>query len=324
MIGAMADLRRIVLAVILMGIATAVSSGQESSAKSDDSKVEQLGPGDHVRTLVVDNLGRTAIVHVPPKYDPERPTPVVLALHGAAMSGRVMALFCGLNETADEKGFIVVYPYGTGIGPLLTWNAGAFVEEIASQADDVKFINKLLDDVGLVCRVDPKRVYACGMSNGGMMCYRLAADLSNRIAAIAPVGGTMAIGDVHPQRPVSVIHFHGTLDPLVPYDMGLGKPQMFLRLRSVEESVQAWVKLNGCDAMPTETDVLSKADDELKVVRQIFGPGNEGSEVVAVTVEGGGHTWPGQKPPVKFIGKSTMSVSANELLWAFFEKHPMK
>jgi polyhydroxybutyrate depolymerase len=103
--------------------------------------------------------------------------PVVLALHGAAMNGSMMVWFSGLNKKSDEAGFIVVYPSGTGIGPFCAWNAGNFG---ARTADDVAFVGKLLDDFASVVSVDEKRVYACGMSNGGMMCYRLAAELSER------------------------------------------------------------------------------------------------------------------------------------------------
>ena len=183
-----------------------------------------LGPGDHTRTLMMGEQKRTYLVHVPKGYDPKKPTPVVLALHGAAMNGPMMVWFSGLNKKSDEAGFIVVYPSGTGTGPFLTWNAGGFKGKMAEgKADDVAFIGKLLDDLGTVVKVDEKRVYACGMSNGGMMCYRLAAELSDRIAAIAPVAGTIAIEESKPKRPVPVIHFHGTKDTLVPFEMAKGK-----------------------------------------------------------------------------------------------------
>ena len=118
-------------------------------------------------------------------YDPKKPAPVVLALHGAAMNGPMMVWFSGLDKTSDKEGFIVVYPSGTGTGPFLTWNAGGFKGKMAEgKADDVAFIGKLLDDLDTVVKMDEKRVYACGMSNGGMMCYRLAAELSDRIAAV--------------------------------------------------------------------------------------------------------------------------------------------
>ena len=166
-------------------------------------------------------------------------------------------------------------------------------------------------------------LYATGISNGGMMCYRLAAELSERIAAIAPVAGTIAIDESKPKRPVPVIHFHGTKDNLVPFEAGKGKKPSFVKFEDVEGSIRTWVKLNGCEAEP-KTDTLSKDGDETKVTRKIYGGGKDGADVVLIVIEDGGHTWPGQQPPVGFIGKSAKNISANDLMWEFFQKHPMK
>jgi polyhydroxybutyrate depolymerase len=185
------------------------------------------------------------------------------------------------------------------------------------------FIGKALDDLGTIVNVDAERIYACGMSNGAIMCYRLAAELSDRIAAIAPVAGTIAIQEGNPKRPVPVLHFHGTKDQLVPFEMAKGKTPKFMKLKFVADSIQTWVKLDGCDEEPKIT-VLSKDDDEMKVTRKNYGGGKDGAEVVLVVIEGGVHTWPAQQPPVAFIGKSALNISANDLIWEFFRKHPMK
>jgi polyhydroxybutyrate depolymerase len=290
----------------------------------DTSKSEPLGPGDHSRSIMMGEQKRKYLIHIPKQYDPKSPTPIVLALHGAAMDSSMMVWFSGLNAKSDEAGFIVVYPSGTGVGPLRTWNAGGFSDKLADgRADDVAFIGKLLDDLGTVVTVDEKRIYACGMSNGGMMCYRLAAEMSDRIAAIAPVAGTIAIEESNPKRAVPVMHFHGTNDKIVPFEITKKNMPPFMKLKGVEESVQIWVKLNGCNQEPT-IDTISKEGDEFKVTRSCYGGGENDSEVVSVVIEDGGHTWPGQKPPVGFIGKSAMNISANDLMWEFFKKHPMK
>lgn len=312
-------MKQAVIMTALFGLMASSAFAQDTPKQSDP-----LGPGDHTRTLMMGEQKRTYLVHVPKGYDPKKPAPVVLALHGAAMNGSMMVWFSGLNKKSDEAGFIVVYPSGTGTGPFLTWNAGGFKGKMAEgRADDVAFIGKLLDDLGTVVEVDEKRVYACGMSNGGMMCYRLAAELSDRIAAIAPVAGTIAIGESKPKRAVPVIHFHGSKDSIVPFEMAKGKAPAFMKLKGVEESVQTWVKLNGCDEKP-KTETISKDGDEMKVTRTIYGGGKDGSEVVLVVIEEGGHTWPGQQPPVGFIGKSAKNVSANDLMWEFFQKHKLK
>ena len=283
-----------------------------------------LGHGDHQRSLMVDGIKRSYLIHVPKSYAPDKPTPVVLALHGAAMNGSMMVWFSGLSKKADEAGFIVVYPSGTGTGPFLTWNAGGFQGRMAEgRPDDVRFVSSLLDDLATVCSVDSKRVYACGMSNGGMMCYRLAAELSDRIAAIAPVAGTIAIGESKPKRPIPVMHIHGSKDTIVPFEVKKANKPPFMQLKSVMESIDIWVSLNGCESNPVK-ETISTDRSDLKVTRSIHGGGKDGSEVVLVVVEEGGHTWPGQQPPVGFIGKSTKSVSANDLIWDFFQKHQMR
>jgi polyhydroxybutyrate depolymerase len=315
----MAKLRRSVFVLLLIGLITGHSLAEDRPEQPASST---LGAGDHERTLTMDDLERRYLIHIPESYDPQKPTPVVLALHGATMNGPIMARFCGMSAKSDEAGFVVVYPTGTGKKPLLFWNAGGDWEGMGRKADDVAFLGKLLDELATLVNVDTKRVYACGMSNGAMMCYRLAAEMSDRIAAIAPVAGTVAVDESAPKRPVPVIHFHGTNDKLVPFETAEGKFRATLRGMTVDDSIQTWLKLNDCDASSKVIDVLSKPDDELKVTRTSYGSGKDGAEVVLIVIEGGGHTWPGRKP--RFLGKSALNIPANDLIWEFFEKHPMK
>jgi polyhydroxybutyrate depolymerase len=268
---------------------------------------------------------RSYLVHVPPKYEAKKPTPVVLVLHGAGTNGQITVSFCGLNKKADDARFIAVYPNGTGLaGLMLTWNSGGFRRQGAGAPDDVAFIGKVLDDLAAVVNVDPKRVYATGMSNGGMMCYRLASELSDRIAAIAPVAGTMAIANYNPKRPMPVMHFHGAADKIVPFAGPGGREPRFMGFKSVEETIKICVRANGCPQKPTTVILPDKAGDGTPVTKKTYGPGKDGSEVILFIIEGGGHTWPGRQPPVNFLGKSTKNISANDLIWEFFEKHPMK
>jgi polyhydroxybutyrate depolymerase len=283
-----------------------------------------LGPGNHDRSFKIGETDRSYFVHIPPKYDANKPTPVVLVLHGAGTNGSITVWFTGMSKKADDAGFLAVYPNGTGLaGLMLTWNAGGVRAKQDGQADDVAFLGKVLDDLANVANVDSKRVYATGMSNGGMMCYRLAAELSDRIAAIAPVAGTMAIDNYNPKRPVPVMHFHGTADTMVPFGGPGGRTPKFLGFKSVEDTIKICVKANGCPEEPEIVKLPDKTGDGTPVTQKTYGPGKGGAEVVLFVIEGGGHTWPGQQPPVGFIGKSTKNISANDLIWAFFEKHPM-
>ncbi|MFN6052976.1 MAG: alpha/beta hydrolase family esterase [Planctomycetia bacterium] len=303
---------------VLVGIFSFLGDGESQTLEVP------LGPGDHQRTLEVGGLKRSYVIHVPKTYMRGKPTPVVLALHGAAMNGPMMVWFSGLSKKSDEAGFLVVYPSGTGTGPFLTWNAGGFKGKMSEdRPDDVTFISNLLDDLGTMVTVDAKRVYACGMSNGGMMCYRLAAELSERIAAIAPVAGTIAIGESKPSRPVPVMHVHGSKDQVVPFEIRKDNRPPFMQLKGVMESIDVWVKINGCEDMP-RTETISSDPSDMKVTQTVYGGGKNGTEVVLVLVDGGGHTWPGQQPPVGFIGKSTKSISANDLIWEFFRRHSLR
>jgi polyhydroxybutyrate depolymerase len=287
---------------------------------------EPLGPGDHFRSVKVDGQERSYHLHIPPQYDANKPTPVILAFHGGGTNAPIMALSCGLTTKADDAGFIVVYPNGTGEGNLmLVWNSGGFRDPNArNRPDDVAFVEALLNDLATVANVDSKRVYATGMSNGGMMCYRLAAELSDRIAAIAPVSGTMSVNRCRPKRPVAVIHFHGTADKRVPFDGPDERTGRFLSFKSVKETIRFWARLDGCPRKPEITDLPDSADDGTTVKRTVYGPGKEGVEVIHYTIEGGGHTWPGRQWPVPWLGNTSRDISATDLIWEFFQKHPMK
>lgn len=284
-------------------------------------QTEPLGAGDHRRTITVDNVKRSHWIHVPPKYDPKAPTPVLLVLHGAAMDGKMMEVFSGLNKTADKYGFIAVYPNGTGPGGvLLTWNAGLFPGDLNKndKADDVKYLGKVLDDVEHALNVDKKRIYVTGLSNGAMMSYRLASEMSDRIAAIAPVAGTMAIEKYAPSRPIPVLHFHGTKDTLVPYngpDKTAEVPK-FMRFRSVDDTILTCVRANGAAEQPTETEIDAK-EPNLRIKCKTYANGK--ADVILYTIENGGHTWPGSMLAPAFLGLSTRHFSANEVMWDFFK-----
>jgi len=286
---------------------------------------ERFDSGDHTLSLAVGGLQRSAIVHVPPQYDRAVAMPVVLAYHGGGGNADTMVRFSGLNAKADEVGFIAIYPNGTGrLQRMLAFNGGNCCgQAAANDVDDVEFTRRLLDEVADACTIDPKRVFATGMSNGGIMAYRLASELSDRIAAIAPVAGPMGRKDCSPRRPVSVIHFHGTADEFAPFHGGRGKGVSGTDFFSVADSIAAWVEADGCNGEPVSTTFPGNAADGMPVRRTTYGPGRDDAEVVLITIEGGGHTWPGREPRLAALGKSTLSVSANDLMWEFFQRHPM-
>ncbi|MEM6366168.1 MAG: PHB depolymerase family esterase, partial [Planctomycetota bacterium] len=259
--------------------------------------------GDSLREVQSGELQRRYRIHVPVSYDGTEATPVVIAFHGGGGNPESMILLSGLNEKSDEAGFIVVYPYGSGrqSDRGLTFNGGECCGYAMNRdVDDVGFVDAILDDLQSVANIDPDRIYATGISNGGIMTYLVASELSDRIAAIAPVGGPMMTDDCHPTRPVSVMHFHGTGDELAPFGGGKGKGSpgipAFLRpeFRSVEFTMQNWIHANGCNPEPTIEQLPDIADDGMRVTRKTWSGGRQESEVVLLEIKNGGHTWPGR------------------------------
>jgi polyhydroxybutyrate depolymerase len=224
-----------------------------------------------------------------------------------------------------------VTPQGSG-DTVPFWN-------IAAGSDDVRWIGALFDDVERTTCIDAARVYVTGMSNGALMTSRIACEYADRIAAVAPVAGITDPPGCRPSRPVPVIAFHGTDDRFLPYNGGLGTGTADLplpdgsgarigdRLRelrgdvpafaSVPDSLAAWARRNACTGRPAETKV---ADD----VTLVSYACPRGAEVSLYRVEGGGHAWPGSAVSAgvaTIVGRTTTSISANDLMWAFFRTH---
>ncbi|HXF66530.1 MAG TPA: PHB depolymerase family esterase, partial [Burkholderiales bacterium] len=184
-----------------------------------------LAPGDHEFVLLHRELRRSYLVHVPPQARSGRPLPVVINFHGAGGNARIQKWYSRMDEAAVRHGFIAVYPDGTGgiAGGQLTWNAGTCCGwAAAARVDDVGFALALLEDLAQRTPLDRTRVYATGLSNGSMMAYRLAAEASHRIAAVAGVAGAMALARFAPAVPVPVMHIHSVDDRRALYAGGLG------------------------------------------------------------------------------------------------------
>jgi polyhydroxybutyrate depolymerase len=285
------------------------------AAAPADTPAEPVAP----RKLKSGGKDRTYLLHVPKGLDPKTPAPVVVVFHGAGMTARIMRAVTGLDAVADKHRFVVAYPDGTGFVP--TWNSGG-IPFVVNKADDVAFARDLLADLNGVATADPKRVYAAGFSNGGMMTYKLANEASDTFAAVCAVGGTMTYDEPTPKRPVPVLHFHGTEDAFVPVTGSPATNPKGPSFKSVEATARAWAKANRCDAAPTESD-LPDVDpaDGCKVKRMVCGGGTGGAEVVVYTIEGGGHNWFGRPSLGGLTGRSTTDVDVNARMWEFFQKH---
>lgn len=288
--------------------------------------MSSLTLGDHERRLAVGESERTYLLHVPSVSAPAAGWPVVLAFHGGGSNPSAMANFSGLSETADKRGFVVVYPAGTGIiDAARTFNGGNCCGRAKRlEVDEIAFVTAILNELPQLVAVDPRRIYATGMSNGALMAYLVADKLSQRIAAVAPVAGPMGLETCAPSRPVSVIHFHGLADDFVPFHGGVGKKSISkTNFFSVGHSISAWVAANGCDALPVLEELPPQVDDGTQVTRHTFRSAESSVEVVLYEIHGMGHTWPGRESPYPALGRVTRNVDANEAMWEFFARHPL-
>lgn len=301
------------MGILLIGICSAniLQPGNRFNSSSDIDE-----------TLISDGLTRSYLIHLPTNYQKNEKLPVVLVLHGGGGNGKNNIEMTGFNDKADKEHFIVVYPNGTGrlSNILLTWNAGNCCGyALDNHIDDTSFLRSLIEKMEQNYNVDAKRVYATGLSNGGMMSYRLGCELSDKIAAIAPVAGALNL-DCRPTEPVSVIAFHGTADQHVPYQGGkpLKKVDPHDRTdHSVASAISFWVNSNKCNPKPT-----SKHNGHITV--DTYSGGKNGSEVVLYTIEGGSHSWPGGVKPRMLADVPTKEISATDLIWDFFLHHPKK
>ena len=286
----------------------------------------ELPEGTSWQWVSVNSEERRYLVHVPAESGEGDSRPVILCFHGGGSNPEQMMGYCGLNEKADEEGFLVVYPEGSGrLEAVRTWNAGnccGYAQR--RKVDDVAFVRALLDDLQERADIDADRVFATGISNGAMISYRLASELSDRIAAIAPIAGPMGFEECSPEHPVSVIHFHGTDDEFAAFGGGPGKRSVSRTdFYSVRHTIDAWVAANQCDPEPVTAELPDRADDGMTVRSEIYSSRESGAEVALYVIEGGGHTWPGRIPRAsRFLGPSTRDISANDLMWAFFQRHP--
>ncbi len=268
-----------------------------------------------------DGRTRTYLIHLPASYNKDKAWPVVLVFHGGGGNGEQMAKLTGFSRKADQEGFIAVYPNGTGLwqSRFLTWNAGnccAWAYE--NRIDDIGFIRALIAKLKKDYAVDDRRMYATGISNGGMMSYRLACELSDQIAAIGPVAGAQNL-DCKPLKPVSIIVLHGTADLYVRYEGGPPLRMFDVRNprvdRPVSQAVGFWVKEDGCTEKPAR-------ERNGRVTVERYSGCSAGTAVTLYTLQDEGHTWPGGPKWAFWADEPSREVSATDVIWEFFRHHP--
>jgi len=327
--------------------AAALAACAPASARPSTCSAAQAKPGAALTCELPGFERRPYDVHLPADYAPARPVPVVLAIHGGGGNSRAAArTSCPggdvgspdcLHAIASREGVAVVYPNGTGarlLPNVRTWNAGGGGNGwqcVSGRAckdgvDDIAYFRALLADLSRWVAVDPRRVYATGLSNGGAMSHRLACQLSDRIAAIAPLGGENQYSTTAacaPGRPVSVLDIHGTRDPCWPY--GGGKAACLQRddtsKISVDASMRIWATINGCKSMQPARPMASEPGVETERIRWT----GCRAETELIRTAGGGHVWPGgwAYSRESIIGPMVRGWSANRVILDFFRRNPM-
>ncbi len=274
-------------------------------------------------SLYHNEIWRTYLIHLPPQYNSSEDNkyPLILVLHGgfgSAYNIEEQSKFSIKADTAKIP-FIVVYPEGVK-SPIniSTWNAGGCCGYSANtNIDDVGFISTLLDTIEQKYLIDKNRIYVSGMSNGGMMTYRIASELGVRIAAIAPVASVMVNENIfEPEISIPIIHLHSFQDDSVPIEGGLGDGVANYEYPPLDSVLNIWANLNLC----TKIDTIS--NESGKFLYKTWTNCNDEKNIELYITYDGGHSWPGGSVPRIGADPVSAQIDGTNLIWDFFIKHP--
>jgi polyhydroxybutyrate depolymerase len=335
----------VAIALGVTTIAVSVAAAAPSAAATSSTGLKPMS-GAYVFSFRFDNRLRDYRLHVPPAAASGKPLPLVLNLHGATQNGQLEEVVTsGMDANADANGYLVVYPDGTRISKVLTpdpvaknaqygWNAGACCGlPVTKKINDVGFLLKVIADVAKRTPVNLRRVYMTGISNGGMMAYAMAAEASNHIAATASISGQVELPHIHPSRPVPTMEFHSVNDPIAMWD---GVPNRNPTLRfTVLQGIHQWVVADHCRSNPHVAPTIVGAPGSISAgetaTEITYHSCADGTEVVLWKLTGSGHVWPGSTlntgPKSSWllagVGRGTVLVNADELMWQFFERYQL-
>jgi polyhydroxybutyrate depolymerase len=296
--------RKILFIVFVLTVVTACGRPLRGRLTQTPSQPSPAGSSTFDATLTSSGLTRHYLLHVPPSYSPSNPVPLVINFHGLNSNSQQQENLTGMSLKADREGFLVVYPDGLNG----QWNTGSGT----AGRTDQQFIRDLIVTLEGQYNIDPKRIYATGISNGGGMTNRLGCDLADVIASIAPDSGAYNFWqDCNPSRSVPVLAFHGLDDRVIPYEGGTPK----IMVPPIEEWASSWAKRNGCSATPQTTTPVET------VTVHIWSGCQDGAEVILYTLANHGHSWPGSAVMPASI--TSQAINATDVIWEFFKTHPM-
>jgi polyhydroxybutyrate depolymerase len=307
-------LRRLALIAALVASGTCTSSRAASTAAASKSgscsSATGHDPGETTQTIRSSGRDRSYVLYVPPGYTGHRRVPAVFNWHGYGQSAQAQLTYSGFEQVADREGFLIVAPEGQGTPPHFNLTT----TPPPGETDDVLFAEDVLHDVQRHLCIDDKRVFTTGLSNGGAMSAVLACRASRLFAAFGSVAAVVWAPVCDSARSLPLMAFHGTADPVVPFDGGTvtccGNPH----IDAVADTMRNWATHDTCMAAPTDTRVAPH------IVHRVWAACRPPGGVELYIVEGGGHAWPGASISVS---GSTNEIDATSLLWEFFKQHPL-
>jgi len=324
---------RAAFVILALAFLCTLALGRRDSFGQGILRRQKNPAGEVERSLTVSGVRRTYFLHVPSKTNPGR-IPLLLVFHGGSQTAADASKVTGYDAVSDREGFVVAYPQGFN----KSWNDGRGTTDAERKGvDDVGFVRALIEDVRKLESIDPARVYATGMSNGGFFTQRLGCEMSEVFAAIGPVIASMpsALSErCHPDRPISVIAIQGTADPLVPINGGEVGGDKHLgaggEIEPADTTYHDWAERNGCSTNPASTKLPVRESDGTSVEELRYTGCSNRTEVVFYKVSGMGHRWPApQQPPPRplidrVLGPFSTNLDATEKIWSFFASHARK
>lgn len=315
-----------------------------------------LSAQDSPEKIQVNDVSRNFVVHLPKGYDQQQHYPVVILLHGRNQDADDMARLTHFNQVADKDSIIAVYPIAArgewnigvrreeqsvaprrGYGRRGGWGGGGYpgggypgggqsggenpdeTKNRPEPADDVAFLNQMLDALALKYSVDTHRIYATGLGDGGFMAMRVGCSMADRVAAIAPVGAALPKTMIClPSRAVPAAFINGTDDPVIPYDGGNYKPGQF-HVLSAEDTAKTWARFDRCNEKPAQGKIPPPEKGGKETKTFTFTGCQDNAQVILYSVKNSGNTWPGgeQYMSEKELGKTSNALNANETIWGF-------
>jgi polyhydroxybutyrate depolymerase len=275
-------------------------------------------------TLTADGRSREYIIYLPTGYNLATSLPLVFCLHGGGGTDSGFISMASFNAVAERDKFIVVYPQGI----QKNWNDGRPTPPNQLGVDDVNFFRAMIQQFSGTYKIDAKRIYATGISNGGFMSSRLGAELGDKIAAFASDAASVEKLTIYPgitgTNSVSAMYIQGTLDPLVPFTGGVMTAGSGGTIASHAEAVTKWITANNCSATAVVTNIPDIASDGTTATRRDYNGGTKGTAVTSIIIQNGGHTWPQgtQYLSELIIGKTCQDFNGVETVWEFFKTHP--